>query len=385
MTLPQVYVSLVLLIPLALVFANRLREDVAALIMAVLLGLAQFLGMGVLGPANTPGSAGNAFSGFGAPEVMTLLALFIVTTSLEKYGITRWIAGKLLQLGGKSERRLIGLFALTGALLSLFMNTLAAGALLLPSALDASRRTGVKPSKLLIPIAYGTMLGGAATYLTTANIIVSSLLRLANPPQAPLKVIDFTPTGGLVAIAGLLFLLLFGKYLLPAREPPALPLGHTPDELIRTYQLRDRLWEAKVAPGSAIAGLPIGKSRIGETLGMAVLGLRRGSHVLPVNGGETKIHVGDALLVVGREERALQLQQSGLRVHPAAQSTALEARDTIFVEVIVPPRSSVEGKNLRELAFRSQYGFTAIALWREKQSYRTDVATFPLRPGDTLL
>ena len=80
------------------------------------------------------------------------------------------------------------------------MNTLAAGALLLPSALDASRRTGIKPSKLLIPIAYGSMLGGAATYLTTANIIISGLLPLANPPQAPLGFFDFTPTGGVVAL-----------------------------------------------------------------------------------------------------------------------------------------------------------------------------------------
>ncbi|MCA9907536.1 MAG: SLC13 family permease, partial [Anaerolineae bacterium] len=210
MTLAQIYVVLVLVIPLVLVFMNRLREDIAALLMAVALGVAQFLGLGVLGPPNTPDAAGNALTGFGTPEVITLMALFIVTTCLDKYGATRWIASKLLAIGGKSERRLIALFALTAALLSLFMNTLAAGALLLPSALDACRRTGIKPSKLLIPIAYGTMLGGAATYLTTANIVVSGLLPLANPPQQALGVLDFTPTGGLVAIAGLIFLALFG-------------------------------------------------------------------------------------------------------------------------------------------------------------------------------
>ncbi|NMB89538.1 MAG: SLC13 family permease, partial [Chloroflexi bacterium] len=385
MTLPQIYVLIVLSVPLALVFMNRLREDAAALSMAALLGLAQYFGMGVLGPAHTPEDAAKALQGFGTPEVITLIALFILTTCLDKYGVTNWIAGKLLALGGRSERRLIGLFALTSALLSLFMNTLAAGALLLPSALAASRRTGIKPSKLLIPIAYGAMLGGAATYLTTANIIVSGLLRLAEPPQQPLGVLDFTPTGGLVAIAGLLFLTAFGKYLLPDREPPSVQTDRSSDELMRTYHLRERLWEAEVTPGSSLANRSLSQTRIGETLGMAVLGVRRGNRILPVGGAEYKIQAGDVLLIVGKEERALQLQEAGLRLRRPSQEASFETYATTFVEVIVPPRSNLEGKTLRELAFRANYGFTAIALWHDKQNYRTDVATFPLRAGDTLL
>ncbi len=385
MTFPQVYVLVVLIIPLVLVFMNRLREDVAALSMAALLGVAQYLGMGVLGPAHTPDAAGKALTGFGTPEVITLLALFILTTCLDKYGVARWIAGKLLALSGNSERRTIGLFALTAALLSLFMNTLAAGALLLPSALDVSRRAGIKPSKLLIPVAYGAQLGGAATYLTTANIVTSALLPLADPPQKPLGVFDFTPTGGLACIAGLLFLVLFGKYLLPDREPPSVRVGHSSEDLSRTYQLQERMWEAEVTPGSSIANQFLNETRIGETLGLAVLGVRRGNHVLPVDSAHHKIRVGDTLLIVGREERALQLREAGLSMHHPAQYGPIEPRDTIFVEVIVPPRSAVDGKTLRDLAFRSTYGFTAIALWRGQRSYRTDVATFQLTPGDTLL
>src|SRR5690606_27991614 len=141
------------------------------------------------------------------------MALFILTYCLDKYGVTQLIANRLLLIGGHSERYLIALFSVTAALLSLFMNTLAAGALLLPSALDASRQTKIKPGKLLIPIAYGTMLGGAATYLTTANIVVSGLLPLANPPQPSLGFLDFAPTGGMIAIAGLVFLVVFGQYL----------------------------------------------------------------------------------------------------------------------------------------------------------------------------
>jgi len=218
LSIEQIYVILVLFIPLILVFLDKLREDVAALLMAALLGLAQTLGLGVLGPANTPAAATKAIEGLGTPEVITLMALFIVTRTLDKYGLTRWLAGQMLSLGGRSERRLIAIFAVSGAILSLFMNTLAAGALLLPSAQFVCAKTGIKPSKLLIPIAYGTMLGGAATYLTTANIVVSGLLPLANPPQPSLGFLSFTPTGGLVAIAGLAFLILVGPKLLPSRE-----------------------------------------------------------------------------------------------------------------------------------------------------------------------
>ena len=385
MTVPQIFVVLVLVIPLSLVFMNRLREDVAALLMAALLGVGQYVGLAVLGPANTPDAAGKALTGFGTPEVITLLALFILTACLEKYGVARWIAKQLLKIGGRSEWRLIGLFALAAAVLSLFMNTLAAGALLLPSALDASRRTGIKPSKLLIPVAYGAQLGGAATYLTTANIITSALLPLANPPQKALGLLDFFPTGGLACLAGLLFLTLFGKYLLPNREPPSVQVGHSSDELSRAYQLQERMWEAQVGVGSVLANQSLSQTRIGETLGLAVLGVRRGNRVLPVGGADYKIQPGDVLLIVGREERALQLQQAGLHIHHPAQNHSIEAQDTLFAEVIVPPRSTVEGKTLRELAFRAKYGFTAIALWRDQRSYRTDVATFQLRPGDTLL
>ncbi len=385
MTFPQIFVLLVLIVPLSLVFLNRLREDVAALLMAVSLGVAQYFGVGVVGPPDTPEAAHKALTGFGTPEVVALLALFVITACLDKYGVTRWIAKKILSLGGQSEARLIGLFAFTAAFLSMFMNTLAAGALLLPSALRASHRTGVKPSKLLIPIAYGTMLGGAATYLTTANIIVSGLLRLAEPSQKPLVLLDFVPTGGFVAIAGLLFLTIFGRRFLPDREPPTVRMEPTSDELTKTFQIVDRTWEAEVMPESAIVNKPLNETRIGESLGMAVLGIRRGNHFFPANEVANKIQAGDVLLIIGREERALQLDESGLRVYRATQALSDLLRDAVFVEVILPPRSNMEGRTLRQVEFRNRYGFTAVALWRGQRSYRTDVASIDLRSGDALL
>ncbi len=385
MTPAMIYVILVLAIPLTLVFMNRLREDTAALLMVCALMIAQIAGLAILGPANTPSDSQLALRGFGSPEIITLISLFILTTSLEKYGLTSWIASKLVTIGGKSESRLIGLFSLTAALLSMIMNNLAAGALLLPSALEASRRSGVKPSKLLIPIAYGTMLGGASTYLATANIIMSGMLRNANPPQPALGILDFTPTGGLIAIAGILFLTFFGKYVLPDRKPPTVYRMRGSHGLTRTYHLQERMWEVTVPESSPVVNQEIAQTGIGANLGVSVLAAKRGSRILPVDCGDFQIHKNDILIAIGREERVKKLEEMGLVVKKSESGTPFDSSDTIFAEVIVPPRSDADGKTLRDLAFRAKSGFSAIALWRENRSIRTDVAQYELQAGDTLL
>ena len=127
----QILLALILIIPMAFVIANRLRMDVAALVMAAALGILQLAGLGLLGPAGSPADAVGAISGFSQPVVITLLALFVLTRALDKSGVTRWIAQRLIRIAGANERRLIALFALTTALFSLFMNNLAAGALII--------------------------------------------------------------------------------------------------------------------------------------------------------------------------------------------------------------------------------------------------------------
>ncbi|MGB9640873.1 MAG: SLC13 family permease, partial [Anaerolineales bacterium] len=265
MTFPQFFLIFIVAIPLVLVSLDRLRMDIAALFIAACLGLAQFFGLAILSAKHNPHDAIKAIAGFSQPVVITLLSLFIITTSLDKSGLTRWVARKILKIGGSSERLFIALFTTTTALLSLIMNNLAAGALLLPSAMEVARRSGIKPSKLLIPVAYGSLLGGAATYFTGANILVSDLLTTANPPQHALHILDFTPTGGLIAILGIIFLTIFGPRWLPEREPApeqmiARPTGR---ELEDHYRIVERLWEVVVPADSPITNKSLAESAIG--------------------------------------------------------------------------------------------------------------------------
>jgi di/tricarboxylate transporter len=387
MTAAQLFLVLVVAIPLVLVSRNRLRADLAGLSIAVVLALGQLLGLGLLGAEHSPQDSIEAFSGFSEPVVLMLLSLFIITQSLHKSGLTRWIAYRLIDLGGSSERRLIGLYAATTAVISLFMNNVAAGAMLLPSAMETSRRTGIKPSKLLIPVAYGSLLGGSATYFTTANIILSNLLASADPPQAMLGILDFTPIGGLIAFAGIAFLVVLGPRLLPDRQPPAelMIAGYTSTELEEYYHLGERLWEALVLRDSALANKSIADSHIGSQLGLAIAGVLRGRQAILSPSPDEIICPADILLVVGREERVQHLAEMGARIGRETTNNHISAHGVSLAEALAAPHSQALGHTLRELEFRTRYGFTVLALSRDGRSYRTNVGDLALKMGDSLL
>jgi len=387
MTLPQVFLMVVVAFPLVLVSLDRLRIDVAALGIAAVLGMAQYLGMGILGAAHTSGDAVKAISGLSQPVVLTLLSLFLITRGLDKSGMTRWIARYLLKIGGHSERHLIALFAATTALLSLVINNLAAGVLVLPSAMEVARRTGIKPSKLLIPVAYGSLLGGAATYFTTANIIVSNLLATAHPPQPQLHILAFTPTGGLMAIVGIIFLALFGRRWLPDHdpEPEQMMARLTSSDLEDYYQLGERLWEMRVLPESPFANKRLSESGIGGRFGLTVAGMWHGHQAIFAPLPNQMIRPDDILLIVGREDRVKALTEVGLKIGRENSKGHISTRGVLLIEVMPSPHSHALGRTLRELEFRAKYHLTAIALFRGGRSYRTDVGGFPLMMGDSLL
>ncbi len=388
MSISQLFVIGVIAVPLVLVATNRVRLDIAAIMTALALALAQIAGLGVLGPAQSPDDAIKALTGLAEPVTVTLFSLFIITRCLDHTGITRWLARRILSLSGQSEWRLIGLLASTTAFFSLFMNNLAAAALVMPTAMDLSRRTGTKPSKLLIPLAYGSCLGGAATYFTTANIIASDLLRTANPPQAPLNILDFTPTGGLIAIAGIIFITVFGRRLLPDREPSEGQsiVRRTGSELEDTYRLGERLWEIHVLPDSPLIEQTLMQSGIGERLGLTVAAIWHGRQAIFAPSPQQMIQEGDILLTIGREDRVEQLVDLGLKIgRDSGANGHISTRGVLFVEMVLAPHSNAEGQCLKDLEFRRNYGFTAVALQRNGQTFRTDVADFKLNSGDSLL
>ena len=359
---------------LLLIVSNRLRSDLIAIIVLAVLPLTGLV------------TYQEALSGFSRSVVITIIGLFIITQALEDTGVVQQIANWLRRLGRGSEIRLITLFMTVGALLSLVMNNIAAGAVLLPAAVQVGRESGVPPSKLLLPLAFGTLVGGMATYFTTANIILSSILR--DQGQAGLNMADFLPTGGLIVIASLLFMLLIGRFMLPSRETVGQSVSPylLSRSLAEMYQLHDQLWEVKVPTTCQLVGTSLSQSKIGRELGLTVVAVWRGHQALLNPGPDEAIQAGDFLVVLGREDRVEKLRDWGVEIgrsngqHSDGQNYFVD-----LAEVVIPPRSQILGQSLTELNFRHKYHLTAVALWREGLSFRNDVGKIPLELGDALL
>src|SRR6202142_1199328 len=385
MTIEMWLVVIVVVFPLIMVIGNRWRVDVAAFFIIVVLGLAQYLGFGVLGDKKSPQLTVLAISGFGQPVVITLIGLFILTQTLTNNGVMLWLGQQLIAGAERSVTRLILIYTFLAALLSLLMNNVVVGALLLPSAMQVSRNARIRPSKLLIPIAFGAALGGMATYFTTANIVLSNLLTIANPPQAPLGILSFAATGGLIAVEGIIYLTLFGRQIVPARQPgPEQELARRPSaELEGLYEVGERLWQARVEESSTLAGSSLQKCAFGKKFGIAVVAMRRGYQTYYTPQAEEILRSGDFLLVVGREERVSPLNQLGIHIEP--EKNTITTFGMSLVELILAPHSAYAGKTIKEMNFRRKYGFTVLAILRRGRSYRTDVGEMSLEPGDSLL
>src|SRR5512143_2903193 len=239
---PALITLIILAVAIILLLLNITRPDLIALLVLISLGLTSVI---------TPSEL---FSGFSRSAVIAVMALFIMTNALYRTGVTRWLGERLLQLGGARPWRLTLTVMLAGATLSYFMNTIAAGAVLLPAIVGLARTTDIRPSKLLIPLSYGTLLGGMATLLTTSSILVNAALRDANLQS--FQLLDFLPVGGAMAVAGLLFMTFLGRRWLPNRSPID-RYGwdaRYQSALSDLYSLQERLYEAQIEPTSPLIG-----------------------------------------------------------------------------------------------------------------------------------
>src|SRR6185369_81153 len=191
METPLIITCVILAAALILFLSNKLPADLVALLVVVALGVT-----GVLTPQE-------AFSGFSRSAVITIIAIFVLTEALQRTGVTEQVGNILLKVGGHSELRLIITVMIAGAFLSLFMNNIAAAAVLLPATSGVAKRASVNISRLLMPLAFGTILGGMATLLTTTNIVLSSLLHDSGTEGFGL--LDFSPVGIPLIVVGIAY------------------------------------------------------------------------------------------------------------------------------------------------------------------------------------
>jgi len=356
-----------------LLISNLLRADLVALLVLVLLGIT-----GLVAP-------NEAVAGFSGSAVITILAISVIAEGLQQTGITHWLGQQMKQLAGQGETRLLVVLMLSGATLSLFMNNIAAMAVLLPAAMGLARQVRIRPSRILMPLAFGVISGGMATLFTTSNIITSSALRDAG--LEPFGVLDFLPIGIPLVIVVVLYVIFIGRHLLPTRDPvgQASDFHRLREELLRTYSMEKELFEVRVPLGSALAGLNIRQGEWRTRLRLNVLGISRNGTFISAPSPEAIIREGDIVLVQG-EPPAEALINYGLhRLEDAPVITQATDGDAILSELVLPPHSKLVGKTLREVNFREKFNVTVLALWRAGKPIHMGFASLPLQVGDGLL
>ena len=369
LTAPELTVIGIIAVLLALIAFTRLRIDIIALIVLLMVALTRLV------------SPADALSGFSSSVVITIIGLLVITRGLEQAGVMQWVARQLQTYGRGSEAKLIALVMSAGAAVSLLMNNVAAGAVLLPAVLQVSRDGGAAASKLMMPLAFGVTVGGMATYFTTANILMSELLIAQG--IAGLGMLDFLPVGGMIVAAGLLYMLSFGRRLLPNRA--SLTQSFHQVDLRDTYELAEQMWQVRVAPGSRLANQTVQDSDINAELGLTVAAVWRGGETITIPKSNQMIYPADELLIVGREDRLEQLLAWGNELIDSEKHAVQGVLPIEPIEIMIAPRSNAIGKTLSQMKLNRDAGLLAMALWRDGQSFHTDVRKMPLQVGDAIL
>ncbi len=369
-----VFVLMVLVVATYLFISNRVRADVVSLLVLITLGLSGIL------------TQVEVFSGFGSASVVIILAAFIITGAINQTGLGQRLGNLLLRYGGTSQRRLLVFLTFAAGLLSLFMNNVAAAAVLMPIAMNAARRIKISPTQVLLPMAFATQLGGMATLLTTSNVVVASILRTQGLPSFDL--LSFLPVGGPIALLGLAGLAALAPRLLPKSSETAVSFADEVERatLTSVYHLENGIGAALVLPTSALIGKTLAVCGLRKNPGINVGAIvRNNGQVIRAPRPEEEIHIGDRLVFTPPCPEKL-LAPLGLALQPADDwYEYMVGPRTRLVEVVVAPRSSLEGKTLREVQFRNRFSMNVLAIWQNGQPYREKLEDLQLHIGDALL
>ncbi|HSJ23594.1 MAG TPA: SLC13 family permease [Longimicrobiales bacterium] len=374
MTLEIALVYGILLAAVALFVTGWLRMDMTALLVLALLAIS-----GILTPAQ-------AFAGFSSPAVITVGGMFVISAALARTGVANILGRQLLRVAGSRERPLVVTIMLTAGVLSSVMNNIGVAAMLLPVVMDISRRTGHSPSRLLMPLVLGSLMGGLTTLVgTPPNLLASEALR--EHGLAPFRLLDFTGPGGLILVMGVAFVSFVGVRLLPSRDPRGAASGPTGSSLVETFNLQERLFTLRVPERSPLAGKLLAETRLGSALGLHVIAVLRGRDTTLAPSPHTRLQAGDRLVVQGRPDLLIELRdRRHLQVEPATSTEQLlVSADVGLAEAHVVPKSELEGSTLLQLGFRQRFGVIVLALLRDGAVRRTQLERIRLQAGDVLL
>jgi di/tricarboxylate transporter len=362
----------VLLVTVLLFVFEVLRVDVIAIL--VMLSLAW---LGLVTPAQ-------AFSGMASNAVISMIAVMILGAGIDRSGIMNRLVRPVLKLAGPSERKLTAIVSSSAGLLSAFMQNIGAAALFLPAMMRISNRSRLPISRLLMPLGYAAILGGTVSLVGSGPLIIlNDLLKQRSLPGYGL--FSVTPLGLSLLAAGILYFVVLGRRVLPDRgEARVSPQ----QELIDSWRLPSARYFCRVPAGSSLIGKTREEARLWSAYGLHLLALEEGREILYAPWRNFRFQAGQLLSLMG-DRKAFEAFVRDYGLSPESRGGRFEdeqqAGRTGFAELVIPPRSPLAGKSIREIALRKTWAVDPMTLLSGSRTVRDDFSDQPLRPGDTLV
>nr|WP_319391152.1 SLC13 family permease [uncultured Cohaesibacter sp.] len=379
MSWEMIFTFIVLGAAVILFLADKLRLDLVAIIVMLALGLS-----GVLTPAEM-------LSGFGSTVVILIAGLFIVGEALAQTGISYAVGDKIVQMAGDKEWKLIVLLMLAVASLASVMSVTGSGAIFIPIAIRLANRASISPSRLLLPLAYGALIGGMLTLIgTPPNLVANAELQKAG--MEPFNFFIFTPIGLLMLAMAIVHMLVYGRFLLPAKSGNngiTTKGRRTLQSLLKTYDIEDKIVRLVIQPGSRLIGETVVSARLRRDAGLTLFALERkeNDHNAISVDTETIFQAGDILFGVVdapmSEETAASL---GVEITKIGEKDHhLSARELGMADLVIPQESSLVGRTISGAGFRTKHRLSVVGAMRQGKPIHDSFGNTELEFGDQLL
>jgi di/tricarboxylate transporter len=363
----QIIIFALLAIILVLFVWGKWRYDLVALF-ALLVGTI----LGLIAPDQ-------AFAGFGHPAVITVAAVLIVSRALFNSGMVDYLV-RLMAKAGENYLVQLSVLLIAVTLCSGFMNNIGALALFMPVAIRMARKSERSPSLFLMPLAFGSLLGGLMTQVGTPPNIIISVFRTETAAAAPFRMFDFFPVGLGIAFAGILFIVLIGWRLMPRRK------GNLSREDL--FQVEDYITEIHVPEKSSLTGKRLRDLEEATDGDVTVVGHIRNGQKFPAPSPYRTFKEGDTLVVRANAEDLQDLiDATGLKLAESDKldEEAISSEEIAVIEATVSKNSLLESRTARNFKLRSRYGVNLLGLARQGSRLRSKPDTVRFKTGDVLL
>jgi di/tricarboxylate transporter len=362
-----VVVLLIIVAGLVLFITEAVRVDVTAIIIMVSLMLT-----GVLTPEE-------GISGFSNPATVTVMALLILSAGLQSTGAVTLLGNQLVRVSGKSEWQIILMLMAVMGFLSAFINNTAAVAVFLPVVIKIANKRGLSVSKLLIPMSVAAMLGGTCTLVgTSTNLLVSSIS--VSFGLGAFSMFEFTQLGIIFLAVGMVYMLFFGRHLIPPRRKP--------QNVSEDYEIKEYITELVILEDSPFIGKKVFDTKLGERYNIDILEVIRNKHLRLHPGRAKELKEGDILLVKGEVDKIVEISSEvGISIKASENfyEDWLKDEDLQLIEAIVSAESFLNEKTIKLARFRHRYNANVIAVRRDGKTLRNKLREIELKFGDSLL